>query len=708
MSHENIFTHISIWLYSLTIFLSAFLLFAIQPIIGKYLLPWFGGSASVWSTSLLFFMTLLLGGYIYAHLLTTKMKPKMQILIHLPLLFFGLSAIIFFYFFWPSPITPSAFWKPDEPLLPVYNLLLILMIAVGSPYFILSSTNSIVQSWVSKIHNTPYKLYALSNIGSLLAIFLYPLVIEPNLSIVNQAYFWSIGFILFVILMSFSGLFFLKTLKNKIKQPVSRQNNGKELPDAPTNQQYLTWLFLSAFPSMLLIVTTTQLTQSIAAIPFFWLLPLSLYLLSFIFCFSSYNFYLKRTYAIILIFLLPISIFMWLNSHQISISLHLFFYMATFFLTAMMFHGELYARRPHPQCLTTYYLFITTGGASGAFLINILAPLIFKGYWEFPICLLISLIIPLVIAGFIVEKWFSKSLIRSVQGAVLLYLTFFVVASVVSGKINSVRQIRNFYGVIAITKQKTKSKDVYLLKLINGSILHGQQFSAGPSQYLPTTYYVEDSGIGLAINNHPKRLSRHPLKIGVIGLGIGTLAAYCQPQDYFKFYEINPAVIEIADKYFSYLKHCQGKIDIVKGDGRLSMEKEVKENKNTKFDIIAVDAFTDDSIPIHLLTKEAIQLYLEQLGNDGILAVHISNRYIDLKPVLKSAAKEFQLTGIVINAKVIKYPDRSKQSLWVLLTKNKEVIKTKTISENGTDLSKAKDINLWTDQYSNIFQLIKW
>ncbi len=701
--------------FSVTIFLSAFLLFQVQPLIGKYILPWFGGTSFVWITSLLFFQTLLLAGYLYAYLLT-KFSLRQQLLLHSTLVVTIVIITVLLFSHWNSPITPGVELKLPETYAPVIQVLAILLISVGLPYFLLSTTSTLLQKWFSVLPHkkSPYPLYALSNAGSLLAIISYPFFIEPFLSLQNQGQIWSLIFIILCLLLVFcTYLSFRATERSRgIFSPQAAQlkRSLHSSADSVGMTQYRLWLFLPAVSSLMLLAGTHQLTQGIAPIPFLWLLPLGLYLLSFILCFSERSFYKRNLYAYCFLLTIPVVLALLTQPPALSIFVELVLYTIMLFSCFMVCHGELFATRPPTKDINAFYLVMAFGSVVGALIVAIIAPIFFIGlFWEF----LLGLFLTTLIAVLVLIKYKNSFLYRRLdfglrsQKEMTVFLIavvsfFFGIISIalfLEQTNNSVGVWRNSYGTLRIMQQeKTDTRC-----LLNGKIIHGCQPLAESQKMKPTTYFGEKS-IGLAVDSVREKTT--PLQIGVIGLGVGTIAAYGQEGDTIKFYELNPLDVELAKTHFTYLANTPAKVTNVVGDGRLSMEKELKENNKQNYHLFIVDAFNDDAIPVHLLTKEAFALYKAHLAKESIIAVHISNTYLDLIPVIQKAAQYHKMHVIFID--VPPANDMQSRSKWAFLAADKSLLTTSALNKAKKDKPSRTDIKLWTDDYSNLFQIFKY
>ena len=675
-------------LFSLSIFLSAFLLFQIQPMIGKFILPWFGGTPAVWSTAMLFFQVLLTGGYAYAYWLV---KRPRQGWIHIALLGMTITLLTSLGLVWSSPITPSADMRPADVSSPIFSIFLLLTASVGLPYFMLAANGPLMQAWFSRVfpERSYAKLYALSNVGSLFGLLAYPLLIEPMFSLRQQGWLWACGFVLFAFV---AGTLSWRTRSVDAKAATVIKEQK------PSLSMQMLWIILSGTASLFLLSVTNQISQEVAVIPFLWILPLAIYLLSFILAFSDSRWYERRIYT--LLFSLASLAMLWalLRADSLNVIIQITIYGVLLFLATMICHGELYRLRPQADHLTNFYLMVSFGGAAGGIFVNLIAPFLFTGYWEFYLAWLLTIILLVVM---LLPRFSSQINIQ----ARLMGISFIVSIVLLAFGLNQFQKAlfveRNFYGVIRV-----KEFDNDSVAMIHGMTVHGIQYLDDRTR--PTTYYAEDSGVGLLLQNYPR--SGQGLRVGVLGLGAGTLATYAQLGDTYRFYEINPVVVQLAEGeggYFTFLQDSKADISIASGDARISLEHELAVDGKQNFDVLILDTFSSDSIPVHLVTKEAFALYLDHLTPNGIIAAHISNRHLDLQPVLWQLAQEFGLTIIQVE-KPAGMNDGSFLSEWILLTHDPAMfdipaIKSRAISFDGY----SSPIRLWTDDYSNLFQILK-
>jgi SAM-dependent methyltransferase len=670
-------------LYAGTIFLSAFLLFLVQPLIAKVILPWFGGSAVVWNTCMLFFQVLLLAGYAYAHWTIHHLRPRTQFLTHAALLVVAAVA---------TPTLPPEWLKPSGEEAPIVPILLVLGYTIGLPYFLLSSTSPLLQAWYTRTHDgaIPYRLFALSNVASLVSLLLYPIVIEPALPVKLQAGTWKIGFGLFAALCIYAAWTASKTSKS-LQGPQAASTDAP----APGVADYLAWITLAALPSMLFLSTTSHLVQNVASIPFLWVVPLAMYLLSFILAFDSDRIYRPLLFRIATPLVLGALLF---GIYKSDSDTRLHYQLAAAAFALLLFctfcHGELAKRKPHPRYLTNFFLMLSVGGAVGGFLVSILGPVMLPGYYELYVALALFAFCSLIL---LYRAHWSTDILwtAAAVGAIVL-----AVVEIRANAQGSRVLVRNYYGSLRVQDSTSGTDpDTYTRTLIHGTINHGLQFLSENRYLLPTTYYGPNSGVGLAIantwtNNH---------RVGVIGLGTGTLTSYARRGDYYRVYEINPLVLDVARNEFRFLKGCRGTCDVVLGDARLSLERETPQN----FSVLAVDAFSGDSIPVHLLTKEAFALYFRHLAPDGVLCVHVSNKHLRLAPVVERVAASLGLKTLEVDNEGI---DEAQvfESDWVLVFRpDSKITNIPLVMSAGTPVASRKELRTWTDDYSNLFQIWK-
>ncbi|MFN8012206.1 MAG: fused MFS/spermidine synthase [Holophagaceae bacterium] len=670
--------------------LGAFLLFQVQPLLAKRILPWFGGSAAVWTACMLFFQVVLLLGYTYAHLLQ-KLPARRQAWVHGALLLLSLAAL---------PVVPSAGWKPVASGDPTWRILGLLGATVGLPYLLLSSTSPLVQRWLAQERPgfDPYRLFALSNAGSMAALLSYPVLVEPFLRLDLQAWGWSAAYGLYV--LAAAALAWRARNLPASDPALDREPGDATRHAAPGAGVRLLWVVLAFAPSVLLLGVTSHLSTNVAPIPFLWVLPLALYLLSFILCFDHPRWYARK--AFLPLAAVALAALAWLilpDQHKLDLRLQVGLAGAALFIVCMAAHGELVRLRPAPRHLTGFYLSLSLGGALGGVFAGLVAPRVFDGLVELPIGLMalagLAFLAWLRDQGTGTGPWLRWSLAAWLLAGLGATVHFHLRRQKDFAE-DSLLQVRNFYGTLRIREVGLgRDRSRYLL---HGTINHGGQFVAGDRAHDRTTYYGPDSGVGLAIEALG---AKGPLRVGVVGLGSGTLLNYGRPGDLFRVYEINPLVERIARTWFVALPECQARTEVALGDARLSLEAEPPQ----RYDLLAVDAFSSDAIPVHLLTREAFDAYARQLRPGGVLAVHISNRYLDLAPVVK---REAEARGW--QARLVSDDEDTEagvyRSDWVLVSDRGDLFQAEALKD-AAPLADDPKVRRWTDDFSNLYRILK-
>ena len=692
-------------LFGATIFVGSFLLFLVQPMLGKAILPWFGGTPAVWTTCMLFFQVVLLAGYVYAHKLTSRLASRLQALVHLVLVAATLLAL---------QILPSVDWQAANSRPPVPQILQILATTAGPTYFVLATGGPLLQSWFSRVSAaSPYPLYALSNLGSLLALLLYPSLLEPSITLRQQGTVWMAGYLLYVALAA--------ACATRLARSAAPGSGRDSLPSDPARLEPLPsvgvralWLLLPACGSLLLLATTNQICQDVAVVPLLWILPLAVYLFTFILSFQSERFYSRHWYGILLAASLAQTCYVLHRGVWLDIRLQVASYTATLFLACMVCHGELVRLRPGPGHLTLFYGMLAGGGALGGAVVTLAAPALFKGFWEYPLGLVLTCLLFLAV---ILRDPASR--LRGWRPAWAWILLAAGVASLAADLVrfnmraleDSIEVSRGFFGTLRVLEENSEIPERHRFTLMHGRIEHGFQFTSSTKKYWPTSYFGPESGVGLAVRLHPRRLNsrERTLRIGVIGLGTGTIATYGETGDVVRFYELSPDVYRLCGRYFSYLQDSAAAVDVRIGDGRNSLEHERENGEPQRFDVLAVDAFSSDAIPVHLLTAECFRTYRYHLNEDGILAFNISNRYVNLRPVLRGmAGLEAGMAAIWIpgTGNAVQETDDSD---WVLLTRNRTFLEGPEIRVASRIWPPDEpDPVVWTDDFSNLFKLIRY
>jgi hypothetical protein len=666
-------------LYAVTIFLSAFLLFVVEPMAAKQLLPTLGGSSAVWTTCLVFFSVVLLLGYLYAHWISVRFTPARQAVIHILLLTVALLVL-------GVHTSPNPAAVTYHPALTVFR---VLATVIGLPYLALSATTPLLTGWYAASFEggSPYGLFALSNLGSLLALGSYPLLIEPGLTMNRQTAWWSGGFLVFAVICGAIAW------QGRRRMPAAKASEvaGKE----GTGPAMVPWFSLALGGGMMLTAVTNHMSANIAAIPLLWLPPLALYLLSFILAFQGA---LQPVRPLMLrMSLMAVAAMAYVMRDiriQFPIAVSVPLFLIGLFVTCFFLHGELYARRPGTAGLTRFYLVTAAGSAAGTLLVGVIAPLVLPANYDLACTLVVVALIALGATWH--DGWGLRMLwIAGVTAAIV----------VVSNQVrqyddDAVALMRNFYGTLRVRESHLPPQSDTDRQLLNGTIEHGAEWFAPQFRGQPLTYYAGNSGLGLALRLCCGSGSK---RVGVIGLGTGTVAVYGNAGDVIRFYEINPLVERLARQWFTFLHDSPAQIDVVLGDARLSLAGEPPQH----FNVIVIDAFAGDAIPVHLLTREALALYRRHLQPGGVVAFHVSNQYIDLEPVIAGIARDAGLHAVSVHShgdeqNGLYYAD------WILLTANQSFLAQPEIVNTAFPTPLRGDVRLWTDNYSSVFPLLKW
>lgn len=745
------------YLFAVTSFLSAYLLFQMQLIVAKYILPWFGGTAAVWTTCMVVFQVLLLAGYLYAHFVATRLTVEAQRRLHLGVLMAAAMLILALSILWPSAITPGAAWKPGSVDHPALKVGLIILLAAGLPFFVLSTSAPLLQRWFAGQRRgvEVYRLYALSNLGSMVGLLAFPILIEPVLRMKTQGRVWSLLFVVY------AGLCAACAIRARDAGVDSQGSESDPSHNAVvTGSTRVLWFALPAAASALLLATTNLLCQEVISLPLLWVVPLVLYLLSFILCFDHPRWYRRGIFhplfAVGLFGLCLAMNYAQAIAQVIGLPLVLF-------VACMICHGELVRLKPATTELTGFYLSISAGGATGGLFVSVIAPYVFRFYTEFQwslaaVVVLLAwclwrdshswfyqlgawlpaaIVISAFIAAYTAASWIPSfgGLLAQVRFYPLLLITGTMVVAgaflqrsaqhekgfrfvqVLAGiglllcgigvyktalpESTLYRGERNFYGAIRIYELAQGGK-----ALFHGRTMHGAQLNP-PNERLPMAYYAPDTGIGILLRNHPRRARGDgSLRVGVVGLGAGTLAVYGRPGDYFRYYEINPQVVDVAagpQPVFTYIRDSRAQVEVALGDARVLLEREAAAGAQQNFDVLVLDAFSGDAIPVHLLTREAFDTYWQHLGGDGIIAIHVSARHINLMPVVEGLAEHFH-ARVLARFTDNQYPFLP--SLWVLMSRRPEALDINGLIAAPPPFANELAPRLWTDDYSDIFRLL--
>ncbi len=668
-------------LYAATIFLGAFLLFLVQPIMAKQILPWFGGSAAVWATCMVFFQVTLLAGYAYADWTTRRMTPRTQTRVHIGLLLLSLALM---------PIIPDAAWKPTGQENPSMRILGMLAVSIGLPYLMLSTTSPLVQAWFARRYagTLPYRLFALSNFASLLALLAYPVLVEPWISTRAQSITWSVAYSVFVVLCTVAGLSSLKAAAAAKGVAAEAAATVEEAP--PSMGRQLLWLVLAALGSFMLLAVTNHICQNVASIPFLWIVPLSLYLATFILAFDHPRWYHRGFFITLTAISLPTMAWMF-DSLELVYAIPI--YLVGLFAVCMFCHGEFAQLKPAPRYLTTYYLMLSLGGAIGGLLVGVVAPYVLPGHFE--------IVIGLIACGLLLMVrtlswgWWATGIATAVVGT-----TAWASGQAIEDQfVNTRVMMRNFYSAI---RTRDAAAPTPFRSLVHGGIMHGGQLLDQDKQLLASSYFGPTSGFGRLFAALPDT----PRRVGVIGLGAGSITAHARAGDVFRFYEINPQVVELAYREFTFLTATPAKTAVVLGDGRLSLEREEPQ----QYDVIAVDAFSGDAIPMHLLTRESLAIYVRHLKPDGVIAFQATNRFVDIAPVVERLAAEHGMTSVMITD----YPSSTDGvDYWlsstdqILITRNRSLLEHEKIRSVAQRIDPRPGFPVWTDDFNNLLTVLK-
>ena len=724
-------------IFAVALFISALLLFSVQPLIAKMLLPYLGGSPAVWNTCMVFFQVMLLCGYVYSHILPRAIGIARHAILHLGLM-------IVTAFFLPIAVSPVAIESLHSASSAPLWLLATLLTTVGLPFFTLSTSAPLLQSWFSNTSHRrasdPYFLYAASNLGSLLALLSYPLLIEPNLKLGQQSFVWAISYGIGFALIAVCAIVFLRRRSTSATEAAQQTSETESSAvSAVSWSRRLKWIALAFVPSSLMLGVTTYVSVDLAPIPLLWVIPLSLYLLTFILQFSRGTAHVRRWERFLLPLLaLPVVSSLASVATQrpwFSIPMHLAF----FFVAAMVCHGQLANDRPGSQHLTEFYLWLSVGGALGGLFNALVAPILFRDVIEYPLMIVLACLLrprkervsrwdfaaPIIVLVLLCP---ILMFLRRVDADWHLFLLTFTVSVLVAysfverpvrfglamlavlvastifppDAVKTLQAERNFFGVLRVISNQRDTLRTFL----HGTTVHGRQFVDPAKRCQPLGYYHREGPFGSIAASLNERTSA---RVAVIGLGAGGTAAYAAAGQEWTFYEIDPAVVKIARdaRLFSYLDICsQAPVRYEVGDGRLR----INEAPSGYYNLIVLDAFSSDSIPLHLLTREAVGLYLEKLGDHGFLAFNISSRHFDLTPALGSIAKSYGLSALVLSDVNIS-PDEERRgkepTAWVVMARAPEDLRLFTTDPRWQTLTAPEDFRVWTDDFSNIFSVLK-
>jgi len=674
--------------YTPTLFLGAFLLFQVQPMLARYILPWYGGSAAVWSTCLLFFQAALLAGYGYVHFLTRYLEPRRQVVVHLFLLVVALALL---------PVTPDSAFKPAASANPLVTILLLLTVSVGGPYLLLSASAPLLQHWYARFHGgeSPYHFYAISNLGSLLGLWTYPIIVEPFLPLGLQTTTWSMAFAVYALLCAGCAVPIYRMERKSV--------TGASLPSSEPGislRRFVMWLSLPTCASVLLLSGTHRLSQDVAVIPLLWIVPLSVYLISFIIVFARPSWYQRAPWAAA--FLVSLAALESIEWDVARIAPQLLLYAAAILSGCMICHGELVRLRPRTYHLTAFYLALAIGGAFGGLVVNVLAPFWFDGFWEFHLALIGTWVLLGICAAY--DHDMRVTWMRALSwAAVLVMLVVFVQADIRDFFDEIIDARRSYFAALRVYEEEVGTKD-HKRELVHGTTIHGAQFMNAARRREPIEYYGFNSGVGATLRAQRRILGRR-LRVGAVGLGAGTIAAHSLPGEVFRFYEIDEEVTALAREYFTYLDDARGGIEIITGDARISLERELREHGSQKFDVVILDAFSGSGTPSHLLTREAFVLYFRHMSAGGVVAVNIGNQHMNLGGILRRQAEEMGAGVVRVRHRRNMRPGEDRNE-WIIISSSEAFLEG--IETQVDPWPPEEELgSLWTDDYSNVLEVIR-
>ncbi len=666
------------------VFVGAFLLFLVQPMLGRFLLPRFGGGAAVWTACLVFFQSGLFCGYLYAHVLG-RLAPRKQLVLHGTLLAGAAFAFGGLEGFMESPAA--------GPELPFWGIQAALFWGIGLPYLLLGATAPLVQRWLE--HARPeapaYRLYGVSNLASFSALCLYPVWIEPSFSRVQQAGFFRLGLFVFVLLLVLCGV-------GSAKQGNEAEGDGEPEGQGVSSFRSLGWWCYPALSSAWLVTISQSISENVPPMPFLWALFLALYLASYACAFQGWKWVDGPALRVLLLTFTGVVAHGHYVEQDASYGTLLGSYAVLFFSACCVLHGRIYQLRPRRSGDSTFYLALAGGGAAGGLAVALLAPALFATWLELPLLMLVTLAV--VAFRTIPRVGPSRRIVGAIAGAAWIAAGAYLFVQERALRSGARVLGRNAYGVHAVYELDAGNSIQHRLELTSGTTAHGWQYQTPEYRREPSAYFTRQSGVGRALRAFPADRGLH---IGVVGLGAGVLAAYGKPTDRMRFYEIDPKVVSVARETFTFLADSPAAIEVLSGDARIVLEAEA----DMGFDLLVLDAFSSDSIPVHLLTRECFETYLRHLQPDGMIAVHVSSRYLDLVRPLAVMSKELALPGVWISQEVLELA--ALPSTWVLLSRNRALLSHPTIAEAGVSLRDVRrPTRLWTDEHQALFEVLAW
>lgn len=684
--------------FAATMALAGFLLFQVQPVLAKYILPWFGGSATTWIVAMLFFQVALLAGYALAYAITLPFPVTTQVKIQAALILLSLVLL---------PITPSDVWKPDDPANPTGKIVALLAASVGIPYVVLATTSPLLSRWLASADASlhPARFFAASNLGSFIGLLSYPFVFERLLSSNAQTVLWSWGYVFYGLLFAACAL-----IAHRRTHDTVAVDGGALLRVARGSDPVALWVLYAALASILLLATTNAITQWSAVVPFLWILPLSLYLLTFVIAFGHQKLYHRAAYSIIFVLLAAIAVWLPYPDTSRELLVQIAVQCATLFFGCLICHAEMVRLQPEPRRLPKFYLAISVGGAMGGISIALFAPLVFGDYFEHPLVLgAIGLT-----ACILLYREQRPVFARTALAGVALLATVLAVGGAAWNEIELrsylVERVRNFYGVVSILEDEGDKPGDASLVMRQAGVDQGSQFADPARRMAPVCAFDWPSGVGLALSHHAKRRggnAKTPLRIGIVGLGAGMVAALGREGDIIRYYEVNPAVDDLTSRYFTFVKDGKAKTDVLLGDARLVLERQLKQNQPQAFDVLVMNAFRGASPPMHLMTKEVFAIYMAHLAPNGILAINFELDTFEMAPLHRGMAKAFDLDVRWFETKL--RPGCEEPISWALYTRDRaffDQLEVRAAISHWRDRDGSSIV--WTDKSSNLMSIINW
>ncbi len=688
-------------IFAATMALAGFLLFQVQPVLAKFILPWFGGSATTWIVCMLFFQVALLAGYAHAYAVTLPFRVPTQAKVQVAILVLSLALL---------PITPSDGWKPLDASDPTWRIVLLLAASVGIPYIVLATTSPLLSRWLARIDPGlhPARFFAASNLGSFVGLLSYPFLFERYLSSQQQTVLWSWAYVVYAVLFALCAWMAIK-----------QKGEGAPVTAAPAGghvegDRLALWIVYSLLGSVLLLATTNAITQWSAVIPFLWIAPLSLYLLTFVIAFGHQRLYHRTAFTIIFLILAVAAIWSPAPDSGRDMTIQLALQCATMFFGCMICHAEMVRLQPEPARLPKFYLAISFGGALGGVFVALIAPVVLKDYFEHPLTLIAIGLLGVVLMAR--DAGMPASLRPAAAGAGAIILAGAAGGAIyneIEPEYDLIERVRNFYGVVKIVQEDEDDPEDHQILMTQAGVEQGSQWQNPAVKLKPLCAFDEDSGAGIAMMHHVKRRSGNPdapLRIGIIGLGAGMLAAMGKEGDVIRYYEINPAVEALTRRYFTFLRDGKAKTDVLLGDGRLVLERQLAAKDPQQFDVLVIDAFRGASPPTHLMTKEAFDIYLAHLAPNGIIAINFELNTFEMAPLHRGMAKLFGLDVRWIETQSDDKDGCEEPISWALYTKDKglfEVESVKKAISPWRDKDTASGI-VWTDASSNLMSILNW